>query len=392
MQPMKCKAERTTPQLLPVSGFDFIRFAMGVFTSAALFDHFFPREAATYHRIVRDHCSAQYAAYKNEPISRQSCQGVLECILDHTSETHKAQLGTTSLILGLTPTILSWTGNGVFEMSLLSSQRPVLSVLLSVGAPVFSPTSLFPQWRPAEILAGRPLAFKTPQAVKRHPFVLAVAQYVFAVGAIANLTHVAYIMSYMSVTLSSGCQNRYFVFLWIYVAVSAHICGWFAVHTRASWARSERHMSVDDGKRPERSFLATLRRLAAIEISPCFAREPHVLKWKVETGLGLFLVNLTTVVVLGHVVWGTIILGSTTLVEPVDAVMLIGRFVASTVVCKAILMFELAGMREVTTLEEEAVVVRTSSQGESSTALGKSATVASGSEISPMLQRATRTV
>lgn len=318
-------------------------------SSAALFDHFFPKEADRYHQIIRDNCTAAYLAYKAQPVTWQSCQGVLSCILDHTTEIKKAQLGTTSLILGLTPTILSWLGNDVFEMSLLSSQRPMLSILLSIGAPVFSPTYLFPQWRPSDVLDARPLAFKTPQGVRQHRAFISLVQYLLAIGAIANLTHVGYLMSYMAVTLSSGCQNRYFGTLWIYISTAVHITGYLAFRSRGSWIS---HTPLDEDNKQARfySFVRT-------EVQPCISHDARVLKWGHETALGLFLVNMTTLLVVGHVVWGTIILGSTTLVDPVDAVMLIGRFVASTVVCKGILMFELAGVREVTTLEEVSIQV-----------------------------------
>jgi hypothetical protein len=50
--------------------------------------------------------------------------------------------------------------------------------------------------------------------------------------------------------------------------------------------------------------------------------------------------------------WSTIVLGSTTLLEPEDAVMLIGRLFRSTVVSRIISMFELAGSRETITPRE----------------------------------------
>ncbi|KAH7382749.1 hypothetical protein DE146DRAFT_240689 [Phaeosphaeria sp. MPI-PUGE-AT-0046c] len=351
---------------------------MGIFEGAQLFDHFFPANAPKYHRLLATHCQAEHAVYTTEPVSWKTCRPVLNCILDHTSEMDKAQLGVTSLILGLTPTILSWLGSGLFEMSLLSSQRPVLGLLLSLGAPVFSPSNLFPQWRPSDILDARPTAYKIPALVRRHAALVALAQYLLALAAIVNLTHVGYLLSYMAITLSGGCKNRFFVTLWTYVAVVVHICGWFAFHTRGVWVRGS-------GKGPLKSSLSnTMRHLAMVEMVPCISRSRHVLRWRPETPMGLFLVNLTTILALGHVVWGTAILGSQTLIEQVDAVMLIGRIVASTVVCKAILMFELAGMREVTALEEESVVVGSTSLDSTGNRPEASITFTSGAKRTTM--------
>jgi hypothetical protein len=47
-----------------------------------------------------------------------------------------------------------------------------------------------------------------------------------------------------------------------------------------------------------------------------------------------------------HMVFGIATLGSVQLVGAVDAATIIGRFLASALVCRCVLMFELAGLRK----------------------------------------------
>ncbi|PSN61688.1 hypothetical protein BS50DRAFT_592636 [Corynespora cassiicola Philippines] len=319
---------------------------MGIFTGPALFDHFFPQEEPLYKDIIQDYCWYYYHRYKTLPVNWYRCRRVLECVLEQTGEITKAQLAITNLILGLVPTLLSWLGNGVFEVSVLSSQRPFLSILLSLGAPVFSPTSLFPRWQPDIILDKRSHELKIPTIPAYIQALISFTQYIFAGGAIGNLTHLSYEMSYKSISLSSGCHIRYFVTLWIYLGVLPHLVGYGALQTRSSWVRGDPQNGVGDV--PTRNSIGSF---VATEVQPCASNGKKTLIWREETMWGLFLVNFATLLALAHVVWGTVILGSTTLVGPSDATMILGRFMASTVICRAILMFEMAGLRQVVNLK-----------------------------------------
>lgn len=321
---------------------------MGLLSEPALFDNFFPHDNARYIEVVHDHCESQYHTYKStEPVTWETCWPILECILDNWSEIDKALLGVTGLILGLTPTILSWLGAGALDMSLLSSQRPVLSMLLSVGSPVFSPVNLFTQWEPSVILDPRPLARKIPKIFQQHYILVSLCQYILGLGAVANVTHVAYLLSSKAVTLSSSCENRYFVFLWMYVAVVIPVVACLAFRARGTWFCSP-SIAASKANKPLAELVLGLLNT---ETCPCICRDRKVLKWRGDTPMAILWTNFTTVLTIGHVVWGTVVLGSTTLVAPVDAVMLIGRFAASAVMCKALLTFELAGMRETVVLE-----------------------------------------
>lgn len=77
------------------------------------------------------------------------CKGMATCLSEHIDDNDKADMQSATVILGLMPTILSYVGPTVGEMALLSSRRPVLAMLLVLGAPA--------------IFATRPFEFDNPR-------------------------------------------------------------------------------------------------------------------------------------------------------------------------------------------------------------------------------------
>ena len=73
---------------------------------------------------------------------------MVTCLLQNIDDFDKADMQSATIILGLMPTILSYIGPTVGEMTLISSRRPVLAVLVMLGAPA--------------VFATRPFDFKSP--------------------------------------------------------------------------------------------------------------------------------------------------------------------------------------------------------------------------------------
>jgi hypothetical protein len=94
--------------------------------------------------------------------------------------------------------------------------------------------------------------------------------------------------------------------------------------------------------RPHRALYAWLRR----EATPCINHERRRIIWKNENVwylLWSFAAKASTAV---HLVFGIATLGSVQLVGAADAGTIIGRFLSSVLVCRYVLVFELAGLRE----------------------------------------------
>ena len=81
------------------------------------------------------------------------------------------------------------------------------------------------------------------------------------------------------------------------------------------------------------------------EIRLCAVHRGIVYTLQPETYLYLFLAWLVSTTTVVHLVYGTLVLSSSTLILANDAVFIIFRYIVSTLVCRMILMFEVYGMR-----------------------------------------------
>ena len=59
-----------------------------------------------------------------------------QCILDHLSAPETQNIASTAVLLGLVPVLLSTLGPSMSELGLISLQKPLVAVLISVGTVV----------------------------------------------------------------------------------------------------------------------------------------------------------------------------------------------------------------------------------------------------------------
>ena len=99
-------------------------------------------------------CQAQVLMYLNAnessgPLPGQNstpCAVVQNCLLNSLDEEVKANMASSNVILGLTPTILSFIGPQMREVVPLLLERPVLGSLVSFGSPAISPVQLLSEF------------------------------------------------------------------------------------------------------------------------------------------------------------------------------------------------------------------------------------------------------
>lgn len=73
-------------------------------------------------------CQTAYDQYLYNRTSQQDrCGALLECILENTNEKRKTTMASAQVVLGLAAPLLAGLGQSLAEISLLSSQRPLLS-------------------------------------------------------------------------------------------------------------------------------------------------------------------------------------------------------------------------------------------------------------------------
>jgi hypothetical protein len=95
---------------------------MGLFGKATLFTAFFPTYEKKFTNTIAEHCVPVYNEYLRDGrgLGNAYTYPVFNCIMENTTEGTKAAMGATTVLLGLTPVVLSSLGNSTAEMSVLS--------------------------------------------------------------------------------------------------------------------------------------------------------------------------------------------------------------------------------------------------------------------------------
>ncbi|KAL8739921.1 MAG: hypothetical protein Q9190_007320 [Brigantiaea leucoxantha] len=162
-------------------------------------------------------CHTLYYDYVNE--HRGVCGAVLNCILENTNELEKTTIASAQVVLGLTPSLLSSIGSSVAELSLLGSQRPLLSFLLVIGAPTHYPTRIFEFTKPTDIVFPVPGSIGTDWVGSSMRILVGLVQYLLAGAAAANNIELALRIGSRSI-LAWGCNSWYMPLFWIFFSTS----------------------------------------------------------------------------------------------------------------------------------------------------------------------------
>jgi hypothetical protein len=323
------------------------------------FHQFFPVYNAIF-TDIRDHqCAALYAAQQAAETSiwDSLCPEVLNCILENTSEAIKGNMASGTVALGLMPTILTFLGSSPAETALLSRRRPLLSFLIACGSPAVNPLPTFVYEDPVAKLKareGRLLPGYLSVLSRFHATAIVFVEYLLILGAIANVITASYYTGLWTINTIS-CDTIYLPILWVALTVFIHIGGMLALALRAETIR-------DAGSR--RSVKTWFIERIQYELKPCVTHDKLALNWKDENYFFIFISWCTSFGTVTHLLFGTIAFSSLEFIGKsigriilerqetyerfqgyVDSIKIIGRFMASAVVCRAVLMFELAGMR-----------------------------------------------
>lgn len=332
---------------------------LGPYGNATLYQYYFPKYRDKFHSIVQDNCSDVYTLYTMEDrdLGNKYCYAVFTCILNNTDEGTKSVMAASAVLLGLMPTIMAILGNSTAETSLLSLQRPFLSLCLSLGAPVLSPNRPFESLDPSEMLKVQPGRYAIPPMHSSTGSILALCEYLVLFAACANNATLAYDIGLRTVGLFMSCNVRTGALIWTFAGAGIHLVASIAFRLRASIATQPDAESTDDMSSFGR-MMASGRTFWQNELTLCTLQKPWKLHWGEETLLSIVLNLGTSICIAAHLVFGTGVFAALYLLGIQDALVIIVRYLVSTVLCRGILMFELAGIRETAKLEDQDVAKR----------------------------------
>jgi hypothetical protein len=313
-------------------------------------------EAGVFPNITKSFCEEPLRQYHqqfynvtkhlNYHVERTDrCNAVLNCILDHLTPAQNIRVSANGVLLGLTPTILAVLGSTTTEIGLLSSRRPLLSFFLSVGAPVINPRRLFEDANLEDILKKRKTRRAFPRTIKgKAPLMVTLIEYLLVLASIANLVEVTYELGYKTVSLGGDCSARWNFLVWAFVPCSIHL---FSAILFALVFRIRE-------KRGGRSGWGTVvGRWLGRESTVCATHRPSEIERRQETLFQLFLSVLISLMIIAHLIFGSLYFSAIVLLFSLDGLLIVIRLLASTLVCRIITAFEISGMRETIRLSED---------------------------------------
>jgi hypothetical protein len=260
----------------------------------------------------------------------------MNCLLGNLSEETKARMAVTTIFLGLTPTVLSMLGSSTLELNILSTQRPFLALCLALASPAVWPMRPFQRIDMLEEMRVRAERRKIPNMGPVVRNIVTVLQYACVLASIGNVVSMAYELGWKTIMFAFSCKDRYGPFMWTVLAAAVHLVALLGFVSRLGFP------SAEEVPKRHRSVYAWLKR----EVTPCISHERRTIIWRSENAWYLLCSLIVSTGTVAHMVLGIATLGSIQLMDPTDARTIVGRFLLSAVVCRCILMFELAGLRE----------------------------------------------
>ncbi|OGM51134.1 hypothetical protein ABOM_000332 [Aspergillus bombycis] len=324
------------------------------------FQHWYKQFRSQIEFVLSNNCSEQYHNYLNktpgfdpeyqlwyDPTKDSALTAPLvSCILSNLPENVKANMANAGVILGLLPTMLSMLGSNTVDTAILAqvAERPFLSLCLALGSPAVLPDRPF-EYPNVKALLGTDRVKKRITIAKpggRIWILISALEYIVALGAVANIATVCYQLGIQCIC-NYATEVTAQPLVWAFIIAVIHTGGTIALSLRYRVIRHpvvEPHTSSPNWFRSYRSYFVR-------EITPSLYATPAPDVDEIEESYLFLLVSwcVSTGAVV-HILYGTMVLSSLLFISVEDALANVGRFLASVVCCRAVLAYELAGLRQ----------------------------------------------
>ncbi len=161
---------------------------------------------------------SEYAKYRGQCKDESVClcNDMATCLLQNLSDFVKSDMQSAT-------TILSYIGPTIGEMALLSSRRPVLTVLLVLGTPAVFATRSFNLNNPAESLKRDAGTVVIGRQTRVMTVIISTTKYLIVALTAANCITNS-VMLGASTILSWKCRGSYIELIWNFMALAPHLC------------------------------------------------------------------------------------------------------------------------------------------------------------------------
>lgn len=243
-------------------------------------------------------------------------------------------MAATTVLLGLTPTILAALGPTIAEVALLSLRRPFLAGMISLGAPAIYPSRIAVYNDPFKAYESLPGELVVPEIRGWYAAAVSAMQYLLAAAAAANVLQASYELG-IRTSIAWWCEFSYAPLFWSLLTIVIHSTSAIAIRIAQN---SPNNMSILNRLKQLVSRETTLS--ANEKIS---GQDKTSFLGPIGIALNLFAGWFSLV----HIVFGTVIFAGIVFVSTADAAYLILRYLASGTVCRLLIYFEMGGMRKV---------------------------------------------
>jgi hypothetical protein len=336
--------------------------APGADRTRAQFRSWYPQYGFIFQKILQQNCTLEYQAYlystKGNSTIRwydggdahtEFTEPVINCILNYTSQYILYQLQSTQIVLGLTPTILAILGASSDETSLLAviGKRPLLVVLLASASPSVYTSRAFDYRNPREILKELEGRYHVnPNKGRR--IIIVILQYLVVLAALANIATINWQLGTQTVC-SIATELNYMPATWAILGIAIHGGGVILLRLRAR--RCNGPHQADE--KPSLhlwlgNFRDELKTFIPYEFVIYDGLDPPKIyvKWFDESKMYIFGQWFHSIKTVAHIIFRTLIFSGMNFIGPRDAMQVLGRYMASILCYRILLMYELSVIRE----------------------------------------------
>lgn len=313
------------------------------------FTQFFPLLRPELTNISTTTCAPSLSFYL-ENQDRLACDAHINCILSNMVQLDQIDMTNAGILLGLLPIFVATFGPTIAEIALLSTRRPLLSFLLSVGVPAIFIIRPMAYADPLELLTPTRGEFTIRRfGNSRLALLLSGAEYLIVSLAIVNILWVSYELQLRTV-LAWKCLP-FMPVVWALLPCIIHLlAAWTFNHSAVMRRVKLEHQTDSLGRRDSLAtrFFAWVR----TEFVLCANQENEILQDTSPEVLTVTLNWLATVMGSIHVIFGIIVFSGLLFISLLDASIVAVRYMVSILVCRLVLKFEISGARGTTRLEK----------------------------------------
>ncbi len=313
------------------------------------FTEFFPLLRSELTNISTTTCDSTLNKYL-ENQTRLACDAHVNCIMSNMVQLDQIDMTNAGILLGLLPIYVASFGPTIAEIALLSSRRPLLSFLLSVGVPAIFIIRPMAYADPLELLTPVRGEFTISRFTnRRHALLLSGAEYLIVSLAIGNILWVSYELQLRTI-LTWKCLP-FMPVVWALLPCIIHLlAAWTFNHSAVMRRVKLEHQTDSLGRRDSWGirFLTWVR----TEFVLCANQEDETLQDTSPEVLTVTLNWLATVMGSIHVIFGIVVFAGLLFISLLDASIVAVRYMLSILVCRLVLKFEISGARGTTKLEK----------------------------------------